>query len=212
MTDLSMSFGNGITPPAPAMSGSEPAGEYYELTITEGAIRIFGRTFAKGITLEESGLSWVLTNGQARRRPYRDIQSIHLDAQDRPELATCRITFVSGPPLRTACLLNVNGKRYGQFIADLHHRLHAQRIDTIQFHGGRAPLGGWVVGRIMIGACVLFALLGIGIALWTGHTSLKHLVIGPAFMLFAALGIWRSRPVTYTPDQVPERYFPGGFW
>lgn len=218
MTDLSTvmqgasarpGLGNRVMMPDLPKAVSGPWGRYYELNTLEGPARIFRRTVAKGVTLDQSGISWVLTNGQEHRRAYQEIRDVHLDIQDRLELGTCRITFASGPGLRVFSI--PDGKRYGQFIADLHHRLHGEGLDTIQFHGGSSPR--WrVVGLVLMVVSIVFAVLGVGVSLWTDQASLKATVVGPLFMLFAAVAIWRRRPVTYTADQVPQRFFPKSFF
>ena len=97
---------------------------------------------------------------------------------------TCNIKFASGPSLWVHSGLTVAGgptlpinesdgkERYGQFVEDLHRRLHAAGIDAIAFSGGEKS---WLRILHLVGLVlsVLLVLVAIGVAVWraTGNRS-----------------------------------------
>ena len=203
------------------MTTSEPEGERYNLVAIEGAMRAFWSKIARSITLDESGLSWVI-KGQARRRAYREIRAIHLELQGGAlQLAVCRIHFVDGPFLQVHSGVNFAGgptlptndsdgkERYVQFVDDLHRRLLAAGIDTIAFGAGEKAWRQVLARTMVIVIPALFILLPIGIAVW--HGVWEPLTAVPAGVGTTFLIVWlmrRNRPTTYTPDHVPRQYLP----
>jgi len=191
------------------MMASEPAGQHYDVVVIEGPMRLFWSVVAKGIRLDESGLTWIVrSQGQERRRAYRDIRAIHLQILGiRSNLAICRISFDGGLLLQIHS--TARNERYRQFVEDLHRRLHSEGIDAIEFRAGSTPRRHTLFLGTVIVMLALFVLLPIGVAVWRGEWGpLKVALGGGAFTLFFAMLMWRRQPVTYTPDRVPQKFFP----
>jgi hypothetical protein len=187
----------------------EPGGQHYDLVVIEGSMRLFWSVVGKGIRLDDSGLAWVLKGqSQERRRDYGDIRAIHLQILGiHSELAICRVGFEGGLLLQVHS--TANDEHYGQFVEDLHRRLHSQGIDGIEFRAGNAPRRHTLFLGTVIVMLALFVLLPIGVAVWRGEWGpLKVALGGGAVTLLFAMLMWRRQPVTYTPDRVPQKFFP----
>lgn len=105
--------------------------------------------------------------------------------------------------------LSTQSDDYRAFVVELHRRLAAANSQTEYVSGLKRPLYALGLGMLVV--------LGIGMLLLCLRAIIEGAYAGAAFVVaFMAVGgwqmggfMWRNRPGSYAPDQIPAKLLPG---